>query len=594
MKAITLLVGVFVLCLNLFAQEFVLSGNQESAIRYKLEQNITPFSGIDVMMVSFVVPRDFASPTYTQKISDLKFEFNPPPREKEEETDARGNQIRKFYWDRPDQSIQCVVKLKADNRVALSSLKSNAAFPPSALPAEAEVYVKSTNQVQSDNPDIKKKGQELTAGLSTQFAAVQSILHFVVDHLHYVLVPENYDAVYALHAGKGNCQNYSHLATALMRSVGIPVRIVNGITLKKSYDVRLGQSEYSFEMAQGRHSWIEVFFPDLGWVPFDPQQTEFFVSNRYLRIETGLDNEETVQDGLVRWTQSHGSEKAMPKLEEAIESNFLTDNVSFLSKKQVAGPEKLLLTPELFAAVPPLAVEEPSKVPEEKPEKKPVTKTEPKPKPEAEPEPAPEPEKGAQPAVDYTTLNYNTPFEYGNLEYPINFDFLYARLAGQEGASQKNELKRNFMVETAEYVTGREQFAQTFVLDEPIKLSKVGIALHNFGGNGFLWLELSEDADGAPGETAASSRKLPVNYIRIPKGYDWVDFDFSSQGLILSPGRYWFVLHYSGSPIVNWFYSYGKAVGPVDGTRSRTVGENEWDRILSYEFNYRVVGKAAK
>jgi hypothetical protein len=78
--------------------------------------------------------------------------------------------------------------------------------------------------------------------------------------------------------------------------------------------------------------------------------------------------------------------------------------------------------------------------------------------------------------------------------------------------------------------------------------------------------------------------------MKLMQGYYWVDFDFVGQGLILTPDKYWISLAYSGSPIVNWFYSYGKPVGPIDGTRYRMKGENSWDRSVGFEFNYRVRG----
>ncbi len=548
------------------AKEFFITGKQESRIQYRLVQQIVPFKGIEIMAVSFVVPGDFRSPTYQQQITDLQFHFTPEPAEQEEETDARGNQIKKFYWKSPEKTIQCEISLNAHNVVHLNALKSQAGFPLRNIPADARVYLKSTEQVPADNPEIQKLSTRLTQKAQNELEAVRAVLHYVNDHLHYVLMPKQFDALYSLHTGKGNCQNYSHLAAALLRAAGIPARIVNGITLKKSYDLDIGQAIYTFDMAQGRHSWIEVFFPDVGWLPFDPQQTEFFVSNRYLRIEVGLDNQETIQDGLVRWSQSSGSEKQSPQLEEAIEANFVQDDVQLKCEKIVEGPSSLFLSPMLAPTV--------------------IAATPPPP-----PEP-PKPKPGEIPE-DLARLTYNYPLTLGNLDFPRNFDFLRARLY-QSGDSESEELKRNFIVETAEYVTGKEQFAQMFVLEEPMILRSISLALHSFGGSGKLWLELSEDQGGKPGETAARSRKISLREIPNLPGYDWINFDFTREGLLLSPGKYWFVLKFSGSPIVNWFYSYGKPVGPVDGTRSCPVGENGWERILNFEFNYKVTGKGAR
>jgi hypothetical protein len=73
-----------------------------------------------------------------------------------------------------------------------------------------------------------------------------------------------------------------------------------------------------------------------------------------------------------------------------------------------------------------------------------------------------------------------------------------------------------------------------------------------------------------------------------------VDFDFSKINATLSPGKYWIGLGFTGSPIVNWFYTYGKPVGPVDGTRYKGVYDTLWSGALAYEFNYRVAGWTTK
>ncbi len=71
-----------------------------------------------------------------------------------------------------------------------------------------------------------------------------------------------------------------------------------------------------------------------------------------------------------------------------------------------------------------------------------------------------------------------------------------------------------------------------------------------------------------------------------------MDFDFNKQSIVLSPGRYWIALGFTGSPIVNWFFTYGKPVGPEDGTKYKVMFDKGWSRSLSFEFNYRIAGLA--
>ncbi|MEJ2429691.1 MAG: transglutaminase-like domain-containing protein, partial [Deltaproteobacteria bacterium] len=199
-------------------------------------------------------------------------------------------QIITATWNPPPSEVIARISFRARNQTDLQQLQTGTPFPLRKVPPEMRPYLEATAQVQSDDQRIRKLANELTNGVTTQFDAVQRILTWIVDNVRYVSPPEEYDAIYALQEHKGNCQNFSHLSAALMRAVGIPVRIVNGVTLNQPFNVSRKGGVLTFKMGQGRHSWIEVWFEDLGWVPFDAQQTELFVSNRYVRVEVGIDS----------------------------------------------------------------------------------------------------------------------------------------------------------------------------------------------------------------------------------------------------------------------------------------------------------------
>jgi len=555
-------------------ENFLLKGNQTSRINYSLTQRIVPIPGTKSLIISTVVPSTFQSPTYNQEIENLNLSFLPTPSKREEKLDKRGNKVIVVTWANPTGTINATVSLTAKNYVLLNPLATSMPFPLGSVDPTVQDYLLSTAQVPADDPRIRAKAKALTSGVKTEFDAVQRILAWVIDHTTYVLTPPKYDAMYTFETGKGNCQNYSHLAAALMRAVGIPVRIVNGVTLKRSYDAKTEYGKLTFGMAQGRHSWIDVYFPDLGWVPFDPQQSQLFTSNRYIRIEAGLDNNETSQDGLVRWIAAQGS-TSQPEFEEIIDSNFHEDQVNIVASRQKYGPKSILLTPEVRATFEPYLAAAP-----------------PTPPPST---PAPKPAVGSVATREAAKKDeLNKLVTLGNLEFPEGVNFAFAReLATGAGGAQ--ELRKNFLVETAEYVTRSSQYAQIVVLDKPLQLQKIGLALQKFGGDGFLWVEILKDEKApsgqmVPGERLASSGLISLNELSSTPGYRWQDFDFSKAALKLAPGRYWIALGFSGTPVVNWFYSYGKPVGPSDGTRYKTILDQDWSSSLSYEFNYRVAG----
>ena len=544
------------------AENYTLRGGMGAEIRYELRETITMGDGVRKATLSFVTPRNFDSPTFRQEIRDADVSFAPRPDEQRKSEDGRGNLILTAVWNNPPGLIDVRFSVTAANTTGLETIETKAPFPLAAVPREFRDYLGATEQVQSDHPRIRSLAGELTRGVAAEFDAVQRLISWVVDHLSYVSPPLKYDALYALESGKGNCQNFSHLSAALLRASGIPVRIINGITLSRPLDVAWQQGVMTLKMGQGRHSWIEVWFPDLGWVPFDPQNSVLFVSTRFIRVEVGVDNNETKNDGLLTWTQSRDT-AGKPTLQEAVNADFRKDEVRIRGEREAYGPRNLLLSPSVRASFQPLEI-------------KPV------------------PPLPVYTEAERRAFRFDTPLIYGNLAFPEDVDFAFPR-ATRSAGGDAFEMRRNFLVETAEYVTTNlTQYAQVVILQKPVRLDKVGLALHNFGGEGSLWVDVFADRDGKPGAPIAASALVNVEEISPRPGYRWVDFDFNRENAVLMPGAYWIALGFSGSPVVNWFYTYGKPVGPVHGTRYKGVFQKEWSGALSYEFNYRIVGRTVK
>ena len=560
--------SVIVICIFMvmtsssFAENFTVKGDMISTIHYELQHQITAGDAMKKLTLSFVIPQSFDSPTYKQQITNFKIKFAPDAQDSKTTTDDRGNKIIVATWSNVPDKIDAVVSFDAKNVTGLKAFETQSPFPLSGVPEEMKVYLQETAQVQTSNTEISQLALRLTKDVKTQFDAVQRVISWVVDNVHYVSPPVKYDALYSLQSGKGNCQNFSHLSAALLRSVGIPVRIINGVTLNQPFDIAWDKGTLTFKMGQGRHSWVEVWFPDQGWVPYDPQNMQFFVSNRFVRIEAGIDNNETKNDGLIRWVQASDA-ATKPKLQETIDANMLSDSVNVRGARQAYGPKNLLLGPDVKAEFKKIEILPP-------------------------PPPIVITEKGKK------ILRYTVPFVYGNLEFPEDVDFAFPRVTKNTG-KDAFEMSHNFLVETAEYVTTKAtQYAQVAVLKQPVKLKTVGLALHKFGGEGWLWVDVFKDEDGKPGAPLYTTQMINVDQMSLKPGYRWVDFAFAGEPPVLMPGSYWIALGFSDSPIVNWFYTYGKPVGPVYGTRYKGVFQDDWSGALSYEFNYRLKGLTVK
>lgn len=70
---------------------------------------------------------------------------------------------------------------------------------------------------------------------------------------------------------EGHCEYFASAMVIMLRTIGIPARIVNGF-------YGGNRNEYGDYIALRRadaHSWVEVFFPGLGWATFDPTPPSF-------------------------------------------------------------------------------------------------------------------------------------------------------------------------------------------------------------------------------------------------------------------------------------------------------------------------------
>ncbi len=547
--------------------------------------------GIEDLTYHLVPPPSSASKTSRQAVSGYRHSATPPPTSIKERTDAYGNRILELNWRAPSGEITIVSEYDVKASVEFALMQSTAPYPVrvGALPADVAQYLKPSEQVQSEDQGLKDLSAELVKGAATEGEAVTRIMNWIVDHLHYTLEPAGYDALTTRREGKGNCQNYSHLTMALLRAAGIPARLVRGRTLGKSWEVDEGNGKrrWTARWAEGRHAWLEVYYPDQGWLMYDSQAYHQFVSTRFIRIEVGPDNKAVHTDGLILWT-TRGS--ARPKiLDVHVETDFTQDKDVVKAHKSESAPKNLIYAAALVAlpAGPPAMVPvPPPMVAQPKPIPAPAT---PAPPVATPPPPAPAVPKPPRPDQLLKPESFTFPVAFGNLEFPREIRLFEPVKTSGKG---RYSLEQNYMVETAEYVTGDTLYAQAFEVDQPLLLTDLSLALHRFGGDsGELWIELYDDHDG-PGALLTKSRPVQSWTIRTPANrYEWVPFSFEDSRMIVREDRrYWIILKFTGDPIINWFYTYGKVVSPEDGTRATPAKHVVWNRILNNEFNFRLRG----
>ncbi|MBA4494800.1 transglutaminase family protein [Paenactinomyces guangxiensis] len=112
--------------------------------------------------------------------------------------------------------------------------------------------------VQSDHPDIRDLAREITAGKKTNREKAKAIYQYVANVMEYdveKLRNNSFEwddsALKSLQKKSGVCQDFAFLSIALLRSLDIPARFVEG------------------ESAGQRHAWVEVWTGER-WLTMDP------------------------------------------------------------------------------------------------------------------------------------------------------------------------------------------------------------------------------------------------------------------------------------------------------------------------------------
>jgi transglutaminase-like putative cysteine protease len=85
----------------------------------------------------------------------------------------------------------------------------------------------------------------------------------------------------ALSSRQGVCQDFTHILIALVRRLAIPCRYVSGYLFHHTNTTDRSSDDAT-------HAWAEAWFPELGWIGFDPTNN-LMTGERHIRVAIGRD-----------------------------------------------------------------------------------------------------------------------------------------------------------------------------------------------------------------------------------------------------------------------------------------------------------------
>jgi len=134
---------------------------------------------------------------------------------------------------------------------------------------------------------VRQLSKELTDGKSNAFdkaKAIEAYLRTYPYDLNVSAPPKGVDVAdyFLFDLKKGYCDYYATSMVVLARASGLPARFVSGYS-PGSYDAR--NAQYVIRELNA-HSWAEIYFPEIGWIEFEPTASQPEIDRSSLEEET--------------------------------------------------------------------------------------------------------------------------------------------------------------------------------------------------------------------------------------------------------------------------------------------------------------------
>ncbi len=216
----------------------------------------------------------FPKEDYRQKI--LSINTTPP---------LRSNEFV-FHWKYPlDQTLSYEI-----NSILLSSsdplqVSNKKIFPLTNFDLEFSEYTKPADIIDI-TPEIRQLASSLAEGEDDLFELEFKLGEWIRNNIEYSLstitAEASQQASWVLKNKVGVCDEITSLFISMNRALGIPAKYVSGLAYSTSSE---------FTEKWGGHGWAEVYFPEIGWVPFDITYGQYgFLDATHIKLTESKDS----------------------------------------------------------------------------------------------------------------------------------------------------------------------------------------------------------------------------------------------------------------------------------------------------------------
>ena len=189
-----------------------------------------------------------------QEVNSLDITYDPSAIVQQE------NDKLNIRWNQDSIRLKYEINSEVKSKNIFRNIDKKIPFPTNNFNEDQSRFLGEKEFTDIDR-DIRAKANEIVAGEDDYYEAVFKIAEWTRVNIKYDLNTLTEKSVqkssWVLSNRYGVCDELTNLFTSMVRSLGIPVKYVSGLAYS---DVVGGWSP---------HAWNEVYFPNVGWVPFD-------------------------------------------------------------------------------------------------------------------------------------------------------------------------------------------------------------------------------------------------------------------------------------------------------------------------------------
>ena len=199
-----------------------------------------------------------------------------------------------FFWDAPNSARDMRFSLTSQlhNTNVLHLVEQKVPFPVTVT----DPYYTQQTEYMDITPEIEAQALALAAGEDDLYQVTYNVANWVESNIDYDLSTLTAEVVqpssWVLANRQGVCDELTNLFISMMRSLDVPTRYVSGLAYTNTLH------------DWGPHAWAEVYFPNVGWVPFDVTYGQFgWIDPSHIKLRESVDSGDATIKYLWRSTQ---------------------------------------------------------------------------------------------------------------------------------------------------------------------------------------------------------------------------------------------------------------------------------------------------